>query len=72
MIGPKPTETVWLPSAGATVVHDALHGPSDHISWRTPCGEVIRRVEPCWQWGALVSWRLLDHERVRPCRRCWR
>ena len=70
---PKPTGPVWLRTAAAQVAHSIL-GRTTTTKWSTRCGSVIQEVRGGLrhQHGAILRWDLLDHDKVRPCRRCWR
>lgn len=71
---PKDNRGVWLPTSAGRIAHH-LTGTFSRTIWRTKCGRVIQDLRDdgrVRQYGSIVEWRLLNHDLVRPCRRCYR
>ena len=69
-----PNTLVWLSNAGSRVAH-SCRGAVDVKSWRTECGQpiqVIRSLGGVMQFGNMIEWRLLNHDLVKSCRKCFR
>lgn len=74
-MSPVDTTGVWLANGWANKAHSGS-GPCTDEKWSTPCGLTIQQVqhpkENVNEYGSIVSWGLLNHDRVTLCRKCFR
>lgn len=73
----RATESVWISNSSARVAHSPRGALTDD-KWATRCGQPIQLgyslPSGCWyvsEYGSLVEWRLLNHDLVRLCERCY-
>ena len=67
---PKAGTVVWM-SAPYTRTAHSLDGTTYDEWWKTRCGEIVFCKTAHRRYGERIRWGLLNHERVKPCRKCF-
>jgi hypothetical protein len=66
------SRTVWLSDGWATKAH-SIDGKANSDMWATPCGQKIqvRKGNTVDERGIIISWDLLNPERMELCKKCF-
>ena len=66
-------EAVWLKHGFSKCAH-SLEGYASPRRWATKCGLNIQKVTDgkVEEQGFVISWDLLNHERIERCAKCFR
>lgn len=61
-------QTVWLVHGWTKIAHNP-DGKLTENKWLTKCGKTVYRHGR--QYGLIIQWDLLNHDKVRLCKHCF-